>query len=152
LRNTLAAAFVLAAIPLAAQTDVAKDVSELLVTLKGGKPEERAASARILGEIGPTAKDAVAGLSEALADSERDVRQQAARALGQIGPPAKPAVGDLIKSLGDKEWQVRQSAAYALGRIGDPAAKASLNAAKKDKNENVKQAAKDALKALKKRS
>jgi len=133
-----------------AKQDVAKDVQELLVTLKAGKTAERAAAARILGEMGPAAKDAVAGLQEALADDEKDVRRTAARSLGDIGRPAKPAVGALGKSLKDADPQVRQASAYALGRIGDPAGKPFLEAAKKDSNESVKKAAKDALKALKK--
>ena len=145
------AALGLAALPLLGQTDPGKDVPELVVTLKGGSAQERAASARILGEIGREAKDAVPGLAEALADDERDVRQNAARALGQIGPAARPAVAPLIRSLQDKDWQVRQMAAFALGEIGDPAAKAALEAARKDKQEPVKRAARNALKALKKK-
>jgi len=78
------------------------------------------------------------------------VRRTAARSLGDIGKAAKPAVGALGKTLKDADPQVRQAAAYALGRIGDPAAKPFLEAAKKDKNEGVKRAAKDALKNLKK--
>jgi HEAT repeat protein len=130
--------------------EVPKDVQELLVTLKSEKVSERAAAARILGELGPTAKDAVPGLQEALLDADKDVRRAAARSLGDIGRAAKPAVPALGKSLKDADATVRQASAYALGRIGDPAAKPYLEAARKDTNEGVKRAAKDALKALKK--
>jgi HEAT repeat protein len=135
----------------AAREDANKDVQELLVTLKSEKVAERAAAARILGEMGSTAKDAVPGLQAALGDADKEVRRCAARSLGDIGRPAKPAVSDLGKALKDGDPKVRQAAAYALGRIGDPAGKPFLEAAKKDKDENVKRAAKDALKNLKKK-
>ncbi len=138
-------------VPAPAQ-EVPKDVQELLVTLKSEKVQERAAAARILGELGPAAKDAVPGLQEALVDADQDVRRSAARSLGDIGRSAKAAVPALGKALQDKDATVRQAAAYALGRIGDPAAKPFLEAAKKDSNEGVKRAAKDALKALKKKA
>jgi HEAT repeat protein len=136
--------------PLRAQ-GAPKDVEELLVSLKSEKVAERAAAARILGELGPVAKDAVPGLQEALADADKDVRRSAARSLGDLGAASRPAVAPLGKCLKDPDAGVRQAAAYALGRIGDPAAKPLLEAAKKDTNEGVKRAAKDALKALKKK-
>lgn len=139
------------AAPRSAQADTPKDVQELAVTLKSEKAAERAAAARILGELGPKAKDAVPDLQAALGDADKDVRRSAARALGDIGAASKPAVSALGKALKDPDAQVRQSAAYALGRIGDPSAKPMLEAARKDTDENVKRAAKEALKALKKR-
>lgn len=154
MRSTLAMALtasLILAVPALAQ-EVPKDVRELLVSLKSDKVQERAAAARILGELGPAAKDAVPGLQEALLDADKDVRRAVARSLGDIGRAAKPAVPALGKALKDGDAAVRQSAAYALGRIGDPAAKPFLEAAKKDSNESVKRAAKDALKALKKKA
>ena len=133
-----------------ARQEAGQQVKELLVTLKSEKVSERAAAARILGELGPAAKDAVADLQAALGDTDKDVRRSAARSLGDIGKASRPAVPALGKALKDSEAQVRQAAAYALGQIGDPAAKPYLEAAKKDTNDNVKRAAKDALKALKK--
>lgn len=150
LRLSLVASLAMGAAPVWAREDAAKDVKELLVTLKSEKAAERAAAARILGELGPSAKEAVPDLQAALADSDKDVRRCAARSLGDIGKPSKPAVAALGKTLKDPDAPVRQASAYALGRIGDPAAKPLLEAAKKDTNENVKQAAKDALKQLKK--
>jgi HEAT repeat protein len=141
----------LATAPASAGQDTAKDVQELIVTLKSDKVAERAAAARILGEMGPAAKEAVPELQAALSDADKDVRRSAARSLGDIGPGSQPAVGALGKTLKDADAQVRQAAAYALGRIGDPSAKPFLEAAKKDTNEGVKRAAKDSLKALKKK-
>ena len=149
LRLSLAASLGLCA-PVAAPQEVGKDVKELVVTLKSEKVAERAAAARILGELGPAAKDAVPDLLAALGDADKDVRRCAARSLGDIGKASKPAVAALGKTLKDADAQVRQASAYALGRIGDPAAKPYLEAAKKDTNEGVKHAAKEALKALKK--
>ena len=136
--------------PAWARQDAGKDVKELVITLKSEKVAERAAAARILGELGAAAKDAVPDLQAVLGDADKDVRRCAARSLGDIGKASKPAVAALGKTLKDQDAQVRQAAAYALGRIGDPAAKPYLEAAKKDTNEGVKHAAKDALKALKK--
>jgi hypothetical protein len=56
------AASLAATIP--AREDTAKNVQELVVTLKSEKPSERAAAARILGEIGPPAKDALKALKK----------------------------------------------------------------------------------------
>jgi len=147
----LGASLVFAA-PSLALAEPPKDVQELVVTLKSEKVGERAAAARILGELGPKAKDAVPDLQAALADPDKEVRRSAARSLGDIGPASKSAVPTLGKALKDADPQVRQSAAYALGRIGDPAARPFLEAAKKDTNESVKRAAKEALKTLKKKS
>jgi HEAT repeat protein len=140
----------LLAVPVTGQ-DAAKDVQELTVTLKSEKVAERAAAARILGEMGADAKDAVPDLQAALADADKDVRRCAARSLGDIGPPSKAAVSALGQTLKDGDAQVRQAAAYALGRIGDPAGKPFLEAAKKDTDEGVKRAAKESLKQIKKK-
>jgi hypothetical protein len=132
--------------------DPAEHVAGLVVTLKSENPAERAAAARILGEMGPAAKDGVPDLIVVLGDADGAVRRSAARSLGDIGPAARAAGPALVKTLQDRDWQVRQAAAYALGRVGSPEARPALEAAKKDTNENVKRAAKTALKALKKKS
>jgi HEAT repeat protein len=130
--------------------DRSDDVRGLQITLKSEKVSERAASARILGEIGPAAKDAAPALAEALKDTDRDVRQNAAQALGYIGPGAKVAAPALITALQDKESQVRRAAAFALGKVGSLDAEASLKTARKDQVAAVRDAAKAALKDLKK--
>jgi hypothetical protein len=134
----------------AAAEDRSGEVSGLLITLKSDKAAERAAAARILGEIGPPAKDGVMGLIDALKDPERDVRQNAAYALGYIGRGASSAERVLIGTLADKEWQVRRAAAFALGRTGSKAAEKPLKAARNDQVEGVRSAAKQALRDLKK--
>lgn len=141
---------VVAIVAVALAEDRSADVRGLQITLKSGTAAERAASARILGEIGPAAKDAAPALAEALKDSERDVRQNAAQSLGYIGPGAKTAAPALVAALQDKEWQVRRSAAFALGKVGSWDAEQPLKAARKDQVEGVRNAAKQALKDLKK--
>jgi HEAT repeat protein len=131
--------------------DRSSEVPGLLITLKSDKPAERAASARILGEIGPQARDAVGGLAEALKDPDRDVRQNAAYALGYIGKASAPAVPALVTALHDREWQVRRAAATALGHTGSKDAEKPLKDAKNDKVESVRAAAKQGLKDLKKK-
>jgi HEAT repeat protein len=130
--------------------DRSGDVRGLQITLKSEKASERVASARILGEIGPAAKDAAPALAEALKDPERDVRQNAAQSLGYIGPGARVAAPALIFALKDNDAQVRRSAAFALGKTGSVEAEAALKAARKDPSEPVRDAAKAALKDLKK--
>src|SRR5262249_25141354 len=116
---------------LAVLEEPGQQVAELVVTLKNGNPAERAAAARILGELGPAAKDGVPGLIEVLADEDASVRRSAARSLGDIGHAARAASPALAKALKDNDWQVRQAAAYALGRVGGKEAKPALEAARK---------------------
>jgi HEAT repeat protein len=152
-RFGVAALVALAALmaPIGRAEDRSSEVSGLLITLKSDKPAERAAAARILGEIGPQARDAVSGLTTAMADPEREVRQFAAYALGYIGKASAPAVPALVKALHDPEWQVRRGAAFALGRTGSKDAEKPLKDARSDKVEGVRDAAKQGLKDLKKR-
>jgi len=135
----------------AGQADSIAEVPKLRVSLKDSDPAKRAAAARLLGEIGAPAKEAVPDLTDALKDAEPAVRQNAAKALGDLGASSTAAVGPLIMLLGDHDWQIRRAAAYALGRIGSPEAEKPLKAARKDSNENVRDAAKAALKQLKHR-
>jgi HEAT repeat protein len=139
----------LAASPAPAE-DRSADVRGLQISLKSEKAAERAASARILGEIGPAAKEAAPALTDALKDPERDVRKNAAQALGYIGPGARSAGPGLIAALLDQDWQVRKAAAFALGRVGHLEAEEPLKKTRKDRVKAVQEAAKTALKDLKK--
>ena len=149
-RRALSALGVAAIAAVAFAEDRSGDVRGLQITLKSEKAVERAASARILGEIGPPAKDAAPALAEALKDADREVRQNAAQALGYIGPGAESAAPALVAALQDKESPVRRSAAFALGKVGSLDAEEPLKAARKDEVESVRNAAKQALKDLKK--
>lgn len=126
------------------------EVPGLLITLRSPEAPQRAGAARALGDIGPSAAAAVPDLIRALEDPDREVRQCAARALGDVGPPAAPSASALIKALGDREWQVRHAAAYSLGRVGTREGEAALKAARKDKNETVRKAARASLERMRK--
>jgi HEAT repeat protein len=133
-----------------AAEDRSGEVPGLLVTLKSEKAGERAGSARTLGEIGPAAKAAVGDLGTALKDGDKEVRRCAAQALGDIGPAAASTAGALASALRDADWQVRRSAAYALGRLGTGDVESALKAARDDKQEAVRNAAKASLDRIKK--
>jgi HEAT repeat protein len=101
-----------------------------------------------LGEIGPGARDAIPALIDALKDRDDDVREHAAESLGDIG--AIEAVPQLTMALADESPEVRRDAVRSLGQLG-PAAKPALAAIEKllgDKNENVRGAAKSALRRI----
>ena len=139
----------LAAVSAAAE-DRSGEVPGLLVSLKSDQAGVRAGAARILGEIGPAAKDAVPDLTAALRDDNLEVRQNAATSLGHIGPAAQPAAAELSAALKDSQWQVRRAAAYALGRLGTRDVEPALKAARKDENDAVEKAAKASLEQIKK--
>lgn len=126
------------------------DVPGLVVTLKTGDPATRASAARILGELGPKAKEAVPALAEAMKDADPGVRRNAATSLGQMGAAAVDAVPAIVPALGEASWETRKAAATALGAIGDPSAEKPLKAARKDPNDKVREAAKRALRRLRK--
>ena len=68
-----------------------------------------------LASIGPSA---LAGLTEALSDPNRNVRQYAASALDYMGIDARTSVPALMPLLQDKYSKVRAAAASALGSMG----------------------------------
>jgi HEAT repeat protein len=76
---------------------------------------------------------------------------RAVMVLGQMGITAQLAVPDLLKILKDSDPQLRQRAAQALGLMGPNALKAMpalQEAAKEDKNANVRRGAEEALKKI----
>lgn len=83
-------------------------------------------------------------LVEALKAPDSGARARAARELGGIGPAAKEAIPVLLEALRDREEKVRRDAADALERMG-PAAAAALASAVNDKDEVVRQIAREAL-------
>jgi HEAT repeat protein len=146
--------------------------------LKDDEAEVRGTAAGALGRLG--AKAAIPRLTELLDDKAHyfkgesfldteplelggrpyesvtriRVRAIAAEALGRIGPEAKGAVPALTKLLDDKVKEVRLASASALGNMG-PAALPATTALKKiaeeiDEDQEVRQAATDALQKLEK--
>ncbi len=142
--------------------DTKAKVAALIEDLKDEDEEVRRDAAAALGDIGPAAaknKDAVPALIVALKkDEDEEVRRNAATALGKIGPVAaknKDAVPALIIALKkDVDEEVRRNAAIALGKFGPAAAKnkdavPALTEALKDEDEDVREAAEEALKKIK---
>jgi HEAT repeat protein len=101
--------------------------------------------AELLGELGdPTAAPA---LLHVLADPEPWVRAKAADSLGQLGHA--PAAAALIGLLDDESGAVRARAADALGRLrAKVAIPALIRLAEHDEDETVRDAAAEALAAL----
>jgi HEAT repeat protein len=94
-------------------------VPPLVETLKSDEDATtRAASAEVLGKIGPAAKDSVPALIAALKDDNETVRRQAKFALGEIKDPA--AIEPLIKTF-ERDPLSDNTAPVALGKIGGKA-------------------------------
>lgn len=119
--------------------------------IRDPEPTLRAAAARALAELGPSARSAGPALAHALEDPDAEARRAAAVALGHVGAheaipalrgalrrgeaeaaralgqlSAREAREDLITALDDP--RVGAVAAEALGAIGDPAAIPAIEA------------------------
>jgi hypothetical protein len=83
------------------------------------KPEERAAFARALGNLGPVASAALPVLMKCFKGSSDPAERRAILfALGELGPAARPAVPLLLAALEGKCPVARRSAAEALVHLG----------------------------------
>ncbi len=131
---------------LAAAGAAAVDV--LHAALDDERSEVRRIAAAALGEIGPGAIDAAAGLEGRLADDDGEVRQRAARALGLVG--AGGSVPVLEDALQDRDEHVREHAAEALGFLtrGTDRAVARLAETLHDSARYVRGAAAEALRFI----
>jgi HEAT repeat protein len=104
-----------------------------------------------LAADGENPGEQVAAVAKYLSRGSNDfeTRLQATRALGISGKDAKPYIKDLVKQLDDKEPLLVAASAWALGQMGtaagDAAPKLEELLAKKDLDEGVKGAVKDAL-------
>jgi len=79
------------------------------------------AAARVLGDMGPEAKEAIPALTQALRGGKvADWREAAAYALAKIGPEAVPALFQVAEDHHNDIW-VRCDAIDALGDIGPEA-------------------------------
>lgn len=162
-----------AALALAAIGEPAR--AGLITALRDGNERVRWSAALALGNIG--GESAVAALIGALRDPDRNVRQRAVSALGDIGdaavPPliealaagedglrreaaaalgliGRPAIGPLTTALGSDDRRIRAGAAAALGEIGDPRSVDALIAVLQDDQEEVREAARQALGSIRK--
>ncbi|MEM3071817.1 MAG: HEAT repeat domain-containing protein, partial [Candidatus Anstonellales archaeon] len=123
--------------------DCSAAVPALIDALKDKNEDVREGAAEALGEIGDAR--AVPALIDALKDEKWYVRGGAAIALGKIGVNEEQ-LKEITRMLEEgKTWEERNGAAIALGKIGDARAVPALIDALKDKNENVRENAAEAL-------
>jgi len=106
----------------------------------------RRAAARSLGQLGKAAFPAITK-AKALQDPDVEARRTVVEALGWMGPVAVPP---LVFAMNDTSPVVRRSAARALGDLGVEAksARAVLEAAASDPQEDVRAAAGRALQQI----
>ena len=123
-------------------------VGILDAALADTRSDVRRLAAAALGEIGPEAIDAAAGLEGRLSDDDGEVRQRAARSLGLVG--ADGSVPALEGALRDEDEHVREHAAEALGFLtrGTDRAVAPLAGALHDSARYVRGAAAEALRFI----
>ncbi len=94
------------------------------------EPEFRVAAARVLGRLGPQAKEATPALVKSLDADDPEFRREVIFTLSRIGPAAAEAAPALTKLIESQEEPTALSAMYALGSIG-PAAKDAVAALNK---------------------
>lgn len=129
-------------------------VARLREALRDKDDFVRMYAARALARIGPDAKDAVPALLQRLRqDEERDVRKLSAKTLGligarAIGPQLPETVQVLSEALKDEHPGLREYAARSLGQLGAKDAIAALKEITKDKDEQVRAAAVEAINRL----
>ena len=89
----------------------------------------------------------IAGLTEAMKDSDPDVRKQAMQALTRLGAPL--AYEALVQALKDDDAEIREQAVFSLGQLGDNRAIDPLTVALKDAEPDVREQAAFGLSQLK---
>lgn len=107
-------------------------VPSLVSILKGNRSEHAIMAARILGRMGPAAKEAVPGLLHVIENPRKgfqDLPTNAASALGGIGIEAHAAIPVLLKQIQDakNDAQYRYWCVNALSKMG-PKAKTAVPA------------------------
>lgn len=117
-------------------SDAIKIIPALIQTLKSEDAYDRQNAACALGQIGPSARQAVPALIRSLKDTDNKVRISAFWALHYIEPAvaSKEVVGPLIEAMGDNNESVQIDAAKALGAIGPAAEEAVPSLIKTLKN------------------
>jgi HEAT repeat protein len=123
-------------------------VEPLLAALTSADPDLRRACVHVLGEIDDTR---VCGtLITALRDEDVYVRWAAVDALAGIRETR--AIATLLATLSDEDWCVRCSVIRALAQIGDPAVIPPLQALFNDPIDQVRDAAREAIAEIERRT
>jgi hypothetical protein len=102
-------------------------VGPLTAALHSDSPKARAGAARVLREMGATAKGAASDLGNCLDDNQRAIRLTAADALINLGADASPALDRVAAALTNSDSEVRRKAIKILVKLG-PAAKPAIPA------------------------
>ncbi|TWU13925.1 putative lyase [Symmachiella macrocystis] len=129
-------------------------VPTIVGLLNDDNAANRYTAAFALGKIGPEAKEAIPELRKNLRESDRFLRLVSAWALVQISPDdsdiGREAAPILRTGLDHADAQVRVQVINALAETGrtDPLVLRALRKAAKSDNEDVRNAAQDALKKL----
>jgi len=101
----------------------------------------------VSGDLTALGVEAVPEIITATGHRVPSVRWAAAEALGDIGD--RRAVAPLADLLAqDTDWEVREVAAYSLGQLGGPEATARLTEAMTDPEQEVREAAREALQRI----
>ncbi len=130
-------------------TGVEEGISKILESLAATNREGRSSFPRCVQEIAKKRNVVlpIAVQAQLLKDTDWNTRMECAIQLGKARESG--AVGILIEALGDSDFDVRREVAKALGAIGDPQATKRLSEiAGKDSSDDVKKAAKNALKQI----
>jgi HEAT repeat protein len=123
-----------------------KSVAPLTQAL--GDENLRGPAAVALAQIGPPAASAIKALTDALADKNAPVRAMLLDALAVIAPNNPQVLATLTQfSASDPDAGVRQAAIVGLETIG-VGARSALEAATRDRDPVVANAARDALARL----
>ncbi len=133
------------------------DRKAILTALRSAIAYDKEKAVVIWAHVGVMALDEVNdkdldAIAKHLKGKDFQAKFEALRALGAMGTKAKARAADVFEQLGDKEPVIQATAAWALGEMGDAASKAEPTLkemlAKKDTDERVKEAIKDALQKI----
>jgi HEAT repeat protein len=100
-----------------ADDQASKEIRGLVGRLTGKDPADRVVAARVLGDKGWSAMQAMPALAKALCDRDKWLREAAAKALGSMGDAAEPTVPNLQRLATDLEPEVQTAAEQALKEI-----------------------------------
>ena len=117
---------------------------------KDRNPEVRVFAALALSRIDPKDQGAVSAIIRELEDKGEGTAGPAAaiEALADLGPKARAAVPVLLRSLAHDEPSIRSGAAKALAAVGDRAVIPDLESLLEDKDNLVRDAARESLEKL----
>jgi HEAT repeat protein/beta-lactamase regulating signal transducer with metallopeptidase domain len=131
----------------AVASGAAEGVSEGLRALGQTSSAQGAQNSKDKSQARTVSPAVIAGLTEAMKDSDPDVRKQAMQALTRLGAPL--AYEALVQALKDDDAEIREQAVFSLGQLGDKRAIDPLTAALKDAEPDVREQAAFGLSQLK---